>query len=347
MGKSAAARKLAAAAAYGGGGLSALGAALFGVLAAEAKVARRTIGEASLEPPDSTGWYARHLPGPAVKIALLGDSSAAGYGVARVQETPGAMLASAVARHANRRVFLREFCVVGAESSGLHTQVTGALEEHPDVAVVLVGVNDVTHTVPPNRSVRQLAESVRRLQEGGTDVVVGTCPDLGTLRPVWQPLRQVARLWSRRLAAAQAIATVEAGGRAVSLGDILGPEFEAAPTRFFGPDRFHPSVDGYRQLAGVLVPSVLAALDLLPEEELPTEAFRGETVLPISTAAVEAAQTAGTELDGTEVAGARRGVRGRWVELRHRRRDPGGEVEPPQEDEPEEVAATESGEDGS
>jgi hypothetical protein len=41
-------------------------------------------------------------------------------------------------------------------------------------------------------------------------------------------------------------------------------------------------------------------------------------------------RTPGTELDGTEVAGAQRGLRGRWVQLRHRRRQPQGDVEPPE-----------------
>ena len=86
MGKVGAARKLASAAALGGGGLSALGAGLYGVLALEARLARRAIGEIREEPPpDSTGWYGRGRPGPAIKVALLWDSSAAGYGVYRVE----------------------------------------------------------------------------------------------------------------------------------------------------------------------------------------------------------------------------------------------------------------------
>ena len=118
MGKAAAARKLASAAAYGGGGLTALGAGLYGVLRAEAKLAKKTIGERSTRTrPDATGWYGRGRPGPAIKIALLGDSSAAGYGCERVEETPGALLASGVAERADRRVYLREFAVVGAESA--------------------------------------------------------------------------------------------------------------------------------------------------------------------------------------------------------------------------------------
>src|SRR5687768_9310877 len=144
------ARKVASAVAYGSGGLTLLGASLYGVLSAEARLARRTIGDPLPDPvPDATGWYGRGRPGPAIKIALLGDSSAAGYGVDRVEETPGAWLGSGVSERADRRVHLREFAKVGAQSSHLGTQVEAALLIDPDVAVVLIGVNDVTHSVLP------------------------------------------------------------------------------------------------------------------------------------------------------------------------------------------------------
>lgn len=329
MGKAGAARKLASAAAYGGGGLSVLGGALYGVLRVEAAVARKTIGAADGDPPDPTGWYGRGRPGPAVKIALLGDSSAAGYGVERVEDTPGALLASGVAERADRRVYLRDFAVVGAMSSDLGVQIDQALPTEPDVAVILVGANDVTHTVLPSASVRHLSEAVRRLRDAGVAVLVGTCPDLGTIKPIAPPLKQVARAWSRRIAAAQTIAVVEQGGRTVSLGSILGPEFAAAPAVLFGPDQFHPSADGYRSLAQVLLPSTLAALGLVPDDEAEPKAYRGEGVLPITTAAIQAVNVPGTELGGTEVAGSRRGVRGLWVELRRRRRQPSAEGEAP------------------
>ncbi|MGY2701928.1 MULTISPECIES: SGNH/GDSL hydrolase family protein [unclassified Nocardioides] len=331
MGKAGAARKLASAAAYGGGGLSLLGGALYGVLRVEAGVARKTIGRLDHDPPDASGWYGRGRPGPAIKVALLGDSSAAGYGVDRVEQTTGALLASGVSERAGRRVYLREVAVVGAMSSDLSSQIDKVLPTEPDVAVVLVGANDVTHTVLPSASVRHLSEGVQRLQDAGVAVLVGTCPDLGTVKPIAPPLKQVARAWSRRLAAAQTIAVVEQGGRTVSLGSILGPEFAAAPAVLFGPDQFHPSVDGYRSLVQVLLPSTLAALGLIPDDEAEPEAYRGEGVLPIAAAAVQAVNQPGTELGGTEVGGSRRGVRGLWVEMRHRRRHPGAEGEAPDE----------------
>ena len=199
-------------------------------------------------------------PAPRSRSRCFGDSSACGYGVDRVEETPGALLASGVADQGDRRVYLREFCVVGAVSADLAGQIDRALpieprrRRHPRSAPT----TSPTCT-PPSQSVRHLSEGVRRLREAGVDVVVGTCPDLGTIKPIAPPLKQVARAWSRRLAAAQTIAVIQEGGRTVSLGSVLGPEFAAAPALLFGPDQFHPSAEGYRALARILLPSVLAA----------------------------------------------------------------------------------------
>jgi lysophospholipase L1-like esterase len=312
--------------------LSALGVGLYGLLRAEAMLARRSIGNATTAPPNATGWYGRRRPGPAIRVAVCGDSGMAGYGLERVEDTPGAHLASGISAYAERRVYLGAYAVVGAQSADIMAQVERALLIEPDVVVISVGTNDVTHTVSVSTSVTHLSAAVRRVRDAGIEVVVGTCPDLGTVRPINPPLRQVAREWSRRLAKAQSIAAVQAGARSVSLATILGPEFDARPMDLFGPDRFHPSAEGYASFAAVLQPTVLSALGLLPVEEDAPQAFRGEGVLSLSKAAVEAARTPGTELDGTELGGGLRGVRGRLVELRHRVRQPRVETEPPVSD---------------
>jgi lysophospholipase L1-like esterase len=306
-----------------------LGAGLYGLLRAEAMLARRLIGDAREAPPNATGWYGRHRPAPAIRVAVLGDSGMAGYGVERVEDTPGAHLASGISAYAGRRVYLGAYAVVGAQSSDVMAQVERALMIEPDVVVISVGTNDVTHSVSIGTSVTHLSAAVRRVRDAGIEVVVGTCPDLGTVRPINPPLRQVAREWSRRLAKAQSIAAVQAGARSVSLATILGPEFDSRPMDLFGPDRFHPSAEGYASFAAVLQPTVLAALGLLPVEDAAPQVSRGEGVLPLAKAAFEAARTPGTELDGSETGAGRRGVRGRLVELRHRRRQPQVESEPP------------------
>ena len=230
------------------------------------------------------------------------------------------MLAAGLAECADRPVALTGVGFVGARSSDLSAQIERVAGSTFDIAVVMIGTNDVTHRVKPPTAVRHLDHAVRRLDEVGARVVVGTCPDLGTVEPVPQPLRWIARRSSRQLAAAQTIAVVEAGGRTVSLGDILGPEFAASPKEMFGPDRFHPSVAGYASAAAALLPSVCAALDVWfggRAEEAP-DLGRGEGVRPISLAAVEAADEAGTEVAAAQVGGRDRGPRGRWALLRRR-----------------------------
>jgi hypothetical protein len=180
----------------------------------------------------------------------------------------------------------------------------------------MIGANDVTHRIPPTRSVRHLSAAVRRLRTAGAEVVVGTCPDLGTVERVQQPLRWLARRASRQLAAAQTIGTVEQGGRTVSLGDLLGPEFEANPRELFGPDNYHPSAEGYATAAMAVLPTVCAALGLWPAEEERPDVSRREGFLPVARAAAEAASEPGTEV----TAAMPTGPRGPWALLKRRRR---------------------------
>jgi lysophospholipase L1-like esterase len=330
MSKARAAKKLAQAAAFGGGGLGLIGATLYGVLTAEAQYAQRVIGPMKDHPTRGDGLYGRY-PGHPITFAMIGDSSAAGYGTANPDETPGVLLACGLAELAKRPVRLVDVSKVGARSSELVPQVDTALLAGPHVAVILIGVNDVKAKVRPSQSVRLLDAAVRRLRAAHCEVVVGTCPDLGVVQPIVPPLRQVARSWSHRLAAAQTIAVVEAGGRTVSMGSLLSEAFRTNP-HLWGPDRFHPSATGYAAAAAALLPSMAAAVGVGPDAFEHPEPFRGEAVLPIAKAAVEAARTAGTEVAATKVAGRERGPRGRWAELRHRRRHPKPTVEKVEED---------------
>lgn len=320
-----AAKRLAQAAAVGGGGLGLIGATLYGVLTAEAEYAKRVIGPMRYYPTPGNGLFGRY-PGHPITFAILGDSSAAGYGTESPDETPGVLLASGLAELAKRPVRLVDVAKTGAKSTDLARQVDTALLAGPQVAVILIGVNDVKSKMPPSTSVRLLSAAVRRLRAAHCEVVVGTCPDLGVVPPIMPPLRQVARSWSRRLAAAQTIAVVEAGGRSVSLGSLLGEVFRTNPS-MWGQDNFHPSATGYAAASAALLPSVAAAVGVGPESFVHPEPFRGEAILPIAEAAVQAARTAGTEVSATEVAGRERGPSGRWAALRHRRRHPKAEVD--------------------
>jgi lysophospholipase L1-like esterase len=266
-------------------------------------------------------------------LAVLGDSSAVGLGVERAAETPGVLIAAALTEVAERPVRLVRLAVSGAESAHLDEQVERALPENPDVAIIMIGANDVTTRTRPSVSVRHLAQAVRRLRAAGCEVVVGTCPDLGTIRPIGQPLRLFARRWSRELAAAQTVAVVAAGGRTVSLGSILGPTF-ASDRSLFSVDEFHPSAAGYAAAAAVVLPSIADALGVWPTApERGLRALRRDSVRPVAQAAARAVNRPGTEVQGAEVGGAQAGPRGPWALLRRR-----GPQEMPTPDQAEEAA---------
>jgi len=328
MGRARRARKIAATAAYGGGigaaGIGVLGLVGYGVLKAEAQLARRIVGQPFDGAPDDDGLYGSGLGYP-VQLLVLGDSSAAGMGADTAQQTVGAIIAHGVSALSGRPVRLTNVAVTGAESSGLDRQLANALEEvdNPDVAVIMIGANDVTHRIDKSIAVRHLQQTVSALRAADCEVIVGTCPDLGTIEPVAQPLRLLARRWSRDLAAAQTVAVVGAGGRTVSLGDLLGPQFATSSREMFSHDGFHPSPAGYARVASALLPSVCDALNLWsnPIDRRP-DSLRGEHVGPVAVAAVQAVREAGTEVSGTAVGGQPGGPRGRWAVLLHRHRRP-------------------------
>jgi lysophospholipase L1-like esterase len=250
-------------AAWGSGGMAGAVAASLGVLVAQARAAKRDIGPQRGVPPYQDGRFGPPT-GTSIRLAVLGDSVAAGLGADTAADTVAGVLVRGVAEATKRPVTMTNHAVVGARSADLERQVTRCLSARPHVAVIIIGANDVTHLVPQSVAVRRLETAIVRLIDAGTAVVIGTCPDLGTVRPVGPPLKWVAREMSRSLAVAQRRAAVRAGARPVNLYDLLGPEFDANAETFFGPDRFHPSSMGYRRIGATLLPAVLAALNLTP-----------------------------------------------------------------------------------
>jgi lysophospholipase L1-like esterase len=309
---------------FTGGGLGGLAAttlaALAGLIWGEVKLARQRIPIAKDAPPahDDTIWAAAGVSRsrPPIRIAMLGDSTAAGYGVYRDRDTPGAQIAIGISEAARRPVHITNVAVVGAESAELPAQVDALGRIHLDVAVIMVGANDVTARTKPALAVPYLEDSVRRLRAMGAEVVVGTCPDLGTIRPLAQPLRTYARRLSRDMARAQTVAVVRAGGRTVSLGDLLGPLFMTR-LELFSDDQFHPSAAGYAEAARAVLPSCLDALGLRTRARS-ASTFTTRRVKTAKRAAAQAVAHPGTEVAGAERFGRREGRHGPWAQLRRR-----------------------------
>lgn len=295
-----------------GSGLTLSG--LYGFLVGEALLARRAIGPADSRPPSPDGVYGADLPGRAIRCLVLGDSAAVGYGMERADATPAAMIGIGLSHVLDAQVEVQSLAVVGARASDLDAQIDRLDGYTPDVTVIVVGTNDVTHQVPPHVSARHLGAAVRRLVALGSEVVVGTCPDLGTVQPIMQPLRAVARRVSRILARKQTIAVVEAGGRAVSLGNLLGVLFMEKRDVMFGVDSFHPSETGYANMVSVLIPAIAASVREREREQSVAYAGQPRDVMSLDDAAAEAVQHAGTQVVHEQGQGRR------WATVLRRRR---------------------------
>ena len=136
-------------------------------------------------------------------------------------------------------------------------------------------------------------------------MVVATCPDLGTVHSFRQPLRFFAHWYSRVTATAQAIVTLRAGGRSVSLVDTLGPLFRADPVGMFSAhDHLHPSNRGYEAAASVILPSVrVAAGAPLPADAgVRHRVYRKGSHHPLAWWAFRATRRAGVRLTAYESA---------------------------------------------
>lgn len=300
-------RKLATTTLVGAG--AAVGGAV-GLLLGEKVLARKAIGTTDALPPSADGIYGDEELPRTIRCAVFGDSAVVGYGMTDAAATPTALIGESLSHILDAAIDIRCYGVVGAETTALDAQLDEALvDEPPDVAVIVVGANDVTHRVPTRTSAAALRSAVTRLVEARVEIVVGTCPDLGRVRPIPQPLRSVAGLLSQRLAKVQTITVVEAGGRAVSLGGLLGEVFADRAEVMFGTDQFHPSATGYANMVSVLVPSIAAALN---ERDRGARAeVIAQAVMPLEEAAERAVAEAGIEVSGV---GTRAGV------LRRRRR---------------------------
>ncbi|RZS36969.1 lysophospholipase L1-like esterase [Herbihabitans rhizosphaerae] len=253
------------------GSICGLSGATYSLLSDQAKRAKAIIGLPEGDPHNADGVYLPNGRGPlpadhpraagALTFAVLGDSAAAGLGAESADALPGVLIARGLAEEANRPVRLTTYAISGSTTADLAAQTGRALNgTPPDVVLVIIGGNDVTARMRVGTSAEMLATEVARLRAAGCAVVVGTCPDLGAIRPIPQPLRSIAKKWSRALAKAQRVAVQRAGGNAVALADLLG-EFHVR-TDLFSSDQFHPNDVGYEMAASVLLAPLCSAANV-------------------------------------------------------------------------------------
>jgi len=192
-----------------------------------------------------------------LRVLVLGDSIAFGTGAGRREDTLGARIAAALTDD-DFDVDLHVLAVPGATSAQLAAQVRRAGPLAADLAVVVIGANDLARFVPAEQAAADLAVAVADLRAGDTDVVVVPAPDMSSVPFVPPAFRSAVRAACALLQQRQAAVAEGAGASVAHISDEVGLAFGSDPA-MFSTDRFHPSSAGYAQIAAALVPYVRTA----------------------------------------------------------------------------------------
>lgn len=208
-----------------------------------------------------------HLPA----LAVIGDSWLAGIAVGRRRRTPAMLIERGLAALTGRPVRLRSTAQAGARADDILTQVNSILADPllrrsrigaqpPRYAVIAMGSADVIHPITGSIGLPVLTTALNRLQrEGGYTVIVLTCPNLGSLPGIQQPLRTQLRRSSRVLAGSQWMLAVSTGAIPMSLNTVLSGTTKQSLIRADG--RF-PTPLGYAQLATAVIQRITVDLGL-------------------------------------------------------------------------------------
>lgn len=193
-----------------------------------------------------------------VSVVVVGESTAAGVGVATQDQGLARHLAVELARLAGRRVHWRLAARGGATAGHtLRVLVPEAAAERSDVAVVVLGVNDALKI----QSLRSWRHSITGVIEAlalslgpaGVVVLAGV-PPVGSFPALPQPLRAVVGLHARALD--RALRQIAADLPAV----VHSPVPAMTGPRMLAADGFHPSAEAYQHWAAHLAAAVHAHL---------------------------------------------------------------------------------------
>lgn len=194
-----------------------------------------------------------------LRFRVLGDSLAAGVGCARPEQTLGHLLTGTL-RAAGHDVRLGVHAVPGARSTELAAQVRTAVAGGVDLALVVIGANDLAAFTPPAVGAQLLHDAVTALRRAGAQVVVVTAPDLGVVAHVPPVFRTLVSQASQTYARAQADAAARAGATVAHVDDEVLARF-TTDGGLFSADRFHPSPAGYALIATTIGPYLRTAAD--------------------------------------------------------------------------------------
>ena len=230
--------------------------------------------------PGHPGFYINHVVRPdapaandrPLRLVVLGDSTTAGVGVDRPEDSLPYRLARRMAEAERRAVHVVSYGWAGARVADLvRQQLPRALqplrasETEPflpaaDIVAVVIGSNDATHRTSPGRfraDLRAVLAGVREAAPAARVVLAGIPTFRGAL-PGVEPLIFLTDQYARLL---RPIGRSEAARLGVTYADLAAelPDRLRGRSDIFAGDGFHPSAVGYAAWADVIADALAGA----------------------------------------------------------------------------------------
>ncbi len=215
----------------------------------------------ALRLPDAAPpWQGRALPAQqnalsedALRLLVLGESTVAGVGVAEQGLALSGQLAQQWATDQQRPVDWVACGRNGARARDcLSDLVPTVLDQHWDMVVIVLGVNDTTHLTSRPRWRREIGCMLERFAAVSRRQVLTAVPPLAHFHALPQPLRGWFGLRSGLLD--RDLRQVAANAGAVHIAFDLPME-----ARYLADDGYHPSAQGYQLWAQGIVRQLAAA----------------------------------------------------------------------------------------
>lgn len=213
-----------------------------------------------LPPIDCTVDPAEASVGAPLELATLGDSAMAGVGVSAVEDALPWQLARRLADATGRSVHVTGYARSGARTRDVLERQIPSLSPTPDVAVLVVGTNDVTHLTAPSRLRRSSREIFDAFERIGAPLVMSGLPEFRAMRLLPHPLMEAALAYGALVGAVQQrAAATRPSVHLVDVAGAVGHEF-VRDAGTMSADSFHPSPAGYGRIADALLPAVVDAV---------------------------------------------------------------------------------------
>ena len=197
--------------------------------------------------------------GTPLKLMVLGDSTTVSQGSDYDQG-----YARGVARHLagkGSQVQLYNVGVSGAQAADVaEQQVAKSADFKPDIAIVGVGANDVTHLTRIATVRQHLQATIKSLRAANPNVriVLTGSPQMGSVPRFPQPAKALARLRTGQINRMVIDLARESKVTFAPIAARTGPEFDKHP-EYFAADKFHPNSTGYALWTPVIADAVASA----------------------------------------------------------------------------------------